>query len=369
MQNKIAFDKIKIGMMFSEPLFTDEHNLFVKAGKRINEADYNKMVRWGIKELYTNGELIEQKKETYNEKKRFKLDDQDNDDIPEYIRMYKWCLSKYEDFINNLIVNVEFDISKLKLIINQIIGITKDYKNDIISYMALEPEIFDFLTIHTINSTIIAVIGGIQQNIDENDLMSLGIAGLFHDIGMLKVPKLILEKTDKLTNEDILIIQNHTVLGYKYLREIKYSAIIASGALQHHERVDGKGYPSGLTPDRITEIAKIISVIDAYCAAIASKPFNKSPLHAKEVIQDLLRRGGSAYEPSILKELIKNISFYPIGSLVLLSTDKPARVVGTSGVAMKPIVKTIDKDSEGEIFDLSKKNDVYIKGLYSKEEQ
>jgi len=127
------------------------------------------------------------------------------------------------------------------------------------------------------------------------------------------------------------------------------------------QRIDGKGYPNHVSLDKITEIAKIIAVVDAYCAAIADKPF-RNTLHAKEAIQDLLKSGGSAYEPSILRELVKNISFYPIGSLVLLSDNNPAEVAGTSGVAMRPIVKIIKTK---EMIDLSKKNDIYIKGIYS----
>ena len=183
---------------------------------------------------------------------------------------------------------------------------------------------------------------------------------------MVRIPRQILEKKDPLTKDETIIIQSHTSMGYKVLREVQYSAIISSGALQHHERLDGKGYPSGLMSDQITDISKIITVADAYCAAIAEKPY-KSSLHAKEAIQDLLKRGGSLYSPQILKELIKNISFYPIGSLVLLSNNQPARIVGTSGIPMKPIIKTVVKDSSGVIIDLSKSNDIYIKGMYSQQ--
>ena len=80
----------------------------------------------------------------------------------------------------------------------------------------------------------------------------------------------------------------------------------------------------------------------------------------------MLKSGGTAYEPSILRELVKNISFYPIGSLILLSNDIPAEVVGTSGVAMRPIIKILPKDGKKEeIIDLSKRNDIYIKGIYT----
>jgi HD-GYP domain-containing protein (c-di-GMP phosphodiesterase class II) len=78
------------------------------------------------------------------------------------------------------------------------------------------------------------------------------------------------------------------------------------------------GYPYKITGDKITEIAKIISVVDAYCAAIASKPFRESPQHAKIVLQELLSKVVRAYDASILRELIKEYFIVPIGSMVLL---------------------------------------------------
>ena len=203
------------------------------------------------------------------------------------------------------------------------------------------------------------------MNMQEFPANNLMFATLFHDLGMAKIPKEILQKKEKLTKEEIVEIQNHTLHGYKLLREIGYSAIVSTGALQHHERIDGKGYSNHVTGDKITDIAKIIAVVDAYCAAIAERPF-KDHLHAKEALQDLLKSGGTAYDPLILRELVKNISFYPIGSFVNLSNGDIAEVSGTSGVAMRPIVKLVNNGNE-EI-DLSKRNDIFIKGIYSKKD-
>jgi HD-GYP domain-containing protein (c-di-GMP phosphodiesterase class II) len=217
----------------------------------------------------------------------------------------------------------------------------------------------------TIETTILSLILADSMDITDFASTNLMFATLYHDLGMLKISKDILQKKAALTKEEIIEIQNHTIYGYKYLRDTGYSAIIASGALQHHERIDGKGYPNHVTNEKITDIAKIIAIVDAYCAAIADKPF-KDPLHAKEAVQDLLKRGGAAYDANILKELVKNISFYPIGSFVVLSNDSPAEVIGTSGVAMRPVVKIVTKNGYGETIDLSKHNDIYIKGIYSK---
>ena len=107
---------------------------------------------------------------------------------------------------------------------------------------------------------------------------------------MLRIPKAILDKNGPLTPEEYKIMQNHTIIGFNLIRDIRYSAIIASGALQHHERIDGTGYPERKKADQITNIGKIVAILDAYSAAISKKTF-KTPVHAKEAIQDLLKLG------------------------------------------------------------------------------
>jgi len=287
--------------------------------------------------------------------------------IKNFFELYKSWIKKIIKIFNDVLIN-NIDKDYVHNFILEIINTVNKNRNNALMLFGEKFEGIFYVYTQTIETIILAYIIGDGLKLSQLSLSNLAMATLFHDIGMLKISKSILDKKDKLTDEEIKIVQNHTNIGYKYLRAAGYSAIIASGALQHHERMDGKGYPSGLLPDKVTGIAKIISVVDAYCAAISVKPFKESTQHAKEVIQDLLRQGGTAYDPAILKELIKNISFYPIGSLVLLSINKPARVVGTSGIAMKPIVKTIDESGEGKIINLSKTNDVYIKGLYTKKE-
>ncbi|MBP5450487.1 MAG: hypothetical protein J6Y01_10275, partial [Spirochaetales bacterium] len=133
--------------------------------------------------------------------------------------------------------------------------------------------------------------------------------------------------------------------------------------------VDGKGYPNHTTSERITDVAKIISVADAYCAAIAEKSF-KDSLHAKDAMQDLLGKGGIVYDQAVLKALVKTISFYPVGCLVVLSDGNVAQVTGTTAVAMRPIVQIIyqgeNGTSVGETIDLTQVSNVFIKGIYKK---
>jgi HD-GYP domain-containing protein (c-di-GMP phosphodiesterase class II) len=286
--------------------------------------------------------------------------------VKSFLESYKTWIKKIYSFFNDIITKNTINKDLVKVFLLEITTNVNKNINNALMLFGKKFENILYVYPQTLETIISSYIIGNSLNLTQLEIFNLLVAALFHDIGMLKVPRVILDKKDSLTSQEISIIKEHTIQGFKLLREVKYSPIIASGALQHHERIDGMGYPNGITGEKITGIAKIISIVDAYSAAIANKPYKETNLHGKEVIQDLLRGGGSAYDPSILKELIKNISFYPIGSLVILSNTKIARVVGTSGVPMKPIVKIVEAENEGEVLDLSKKDDLYIKEPYIK---
>lgn len=288
------------------------------------------------------------------------------DVLDSYKDVYKRWIVSIMNFFNDILNNKNIDKQK---VINLLFDIEDFINRDKNSALMLFGETFEgvsYVYKQTIETVILSVILAKSAELSDFAKTNLVIGTLFHDLGMLKVPRAILEKKGALTKEEIIAVQNHTLIGYRYLRDVKYSAIIASGALQHHERIDGKGYPAHIKEDKITTIGKIVAVVDAYCAAISNKPF-RNPLHAKDAVQDLLKKGGTLYDAKILKEFVKNISFYPIGSLILLSNNEIAKVIGTSGVAMKPIVQIINihnHDTENSVIDLTKRTDIYVKGIY-----
>ena len=379
--NTIQISQIAQGKIFTEDSYVFENLFFLPKSLPIMDYHIKLLKKWNIDKIYCFGILTDIKTQKEEEKEDRTLEDifdspnnvlkieeeviDEASPIVETVEDFKstykkWILTTIS-FFNAIITTKTIDKEKVVNILNDIKLNVKKNKNECLKMFGKQIEGIPYIHRKTIETTILGYIISESMQLTEFTTSNLLFATLFHDLGMLKVPKEILQKKGALTKEDLTEIQNHTIYGYKYLREIGYSAIVASGALQHHERIDGKGYPNHVSLDKITEIAKIIAVVDAYCAAIADKPF-RNTLHAKEAIQDLLKSGGSAYEPSILRELVKNISFYPIGSLVLLSDNNPAEVAGTSGVAMRPIVKIIKTK---ETIDLSKRNDIYIKGIYS----
>ncbi len=98
---------------------------------------------------------------------------------------------------------------------------------------------------------------------------------LLHDIGKISIPDSILNKPERLTDEEFAIMKNHSARGYEILKDVKIDPKLSLGAGYHHERVDGKGYPRGLSGDEIPEVAQIIAVADTFDAMYSTRPYRK----------------------------------------------------------------------------------------------
>ncbi|MBQ3826064.1 MAG: HD-GYP domain-containing protein [Spirochaetaceae bacterium] len=141
----------------------------------------------------------------------------------------------------------------------------------------------------------------------EKECREIYFAALLHDVGKIGIPDSIINKTEKLTDEEYAIIKSHTTIGSKILLNISQSPYISLGAHYHHERYDGTGYPEKLRGEEIPEIARIIAVADTY-DAMTSKRSYRNPLPKDIVIAEIERGMGNQFDPTyatIMLQLIK----------------------------------------------------------------
>ncbi len=127
-------------------------------------------------------------------------------------------------------------------------------------------------------------------------------AGLLHDVGKIGIPRDIINKEGKLTDEEYSVIKQHPVFGGQILGSIKEFPFLKLGANYHHERYDGKGYPEGLKGTDIPEIARIISVADAY-DAMSSKRSYRDSIPQQKVREELIKGSGTQFDPEIVKQM------------------------------------------------------------------
>ena len=178
-------------------------------------------------------------------------------------------------------------------------------------------------------------------------------AGLLHDIGKSKIPNEILNKAARLTDEEFAIMKQHSVYGYRILQPKEdLSTEIKLGVLQHHEKINGKGYPMGVTGDKIDLFARLISISDIYDALVTERPYKKpfSPRDAVEMIMSMTEE----LDINVMRCFLESVILYPVGTDVALSNGETARIVeNIPNAVLRPKVLGL---TTGRVYDLA--NDV-----------
>lgn len=138
-------------------------------------------------------------------------------------------------------------------------------------------------------------------------LASLRYAGILHDVGKLGVPTRLLQKSGPLTPDESEAIQRHPVRGVEIVREIEFLGEAYAGIMHHHERLDGKGYPMGLTGAEIPEFARVIAVADAFDSMTSTRSYRRARAIEDAVIE-LRRWSGSQFDPVMVDALVRAIT-------------------------------------------------------------
>ncbi len=138
-----------------------------------------------------------------------------------------------------------------------------------------------------------------KADLDDSIIEGIMVAGKLHDIGKIYVPSEFLTKPGKLPEEALMVIKTHPRIGFEILKDIEFPWPIASIVLQHHERIDGCGYPYGLEGDEIMLEAKILSVADVVEAMITNRPYRISP-GVEEALDEIQKNRGIKYESFVV---------------------------------------------------------------------
>lgn len=211
---------------------------------------------------------------------------------------------------------------------------------------------------HSLNVAIISRIIGKWLHFSNEELDTLTLAGLLHDIGKTKIPDEVLNKDGKLTDEEFQMIHNHPKYGYDILKSQPLNSHIKKAALMHHERCDGSGYPMGLTMEEIDDYALIIAIADVYDAMTAARSY-RAPLCPFEVIAEFEKDGLQKYKPKYILTFLENIANAYQNNRVMLSDGTSARIVLLNHRRLsKPLVQLDD----GACIDLEK-SPLYIKAI------
>ena len=141
---------------------------------------------------------------------------------------------------------------------------------------------------------------------DEEEANNVRVVALLHDIGKIGVPDAILNKRGSLTDEEFEIMKTHSEVGANILKDITYLPGLEIGALYHHERYDGTGYPKGLKGDEIPYVAKVICIADAYDAMSSNRVYRKR-LPEDKILEEFEKCKGFQFDPKMTDTFINLI--------------------------------------------------------------
>jgi PAS domain S-box-containing protein len=145
---------------------------------------------------------------------------------------------------------------------------------------------------------------GIKMGLPSETANNLRLMGLIHDIGKIGVPAEILNKPGKLSEEELNLVKSHTKIGYDILKQVNFDIPIAEIAYQHHERMDGTGYPQGLESSSILLESKIIAVADVIEAMTNRRPY-RSPLGIEQALEEVENGRGTKYDAEVVDACLK----------------------------------------------------------------
>ena len=203
---------------------------------------------------------------------------------------------------------------------------------------------------HSVNVAIISLIIGIELNYDIDKLRRLGIAAILHDLGYAFLPKEIIYKSTKLSNDEEEVVKTHSEKGYNYLYlYTDVSRDVLFPILYHHEHVDGSGYPRGIKGNRINEYSKIIAIVDFYDKLVNSEVILQSDL-PNNILERIMAHIGTAFDYKIVEVFYKKAIPFLKGTMLKLSNADIVLVEGTiNGFPSRPIVRVLQSDDNSKI--------------------
>ena len=284
--------------------------------------------------------------------------------------------TEYMNYINSVYTyyatNKKINIQELSDTVKELCVFIKDNKRYVLRITpSAESRSKNFLVIHSMRSTVLAITIGIELHMALSKLIELGITCILHEIGMLRLPPQLYLTDRSITNAERARIMTHPVLGFNILKELDFPLSIQLGVLEHHEKENGYGYPRHLMGNKISSYAKIISVACSFEAITAPREY-KTERTTFDAMVEMLKNQNLQYDPTVIKALLFSLSLYPIGAFVSLKNGKIGIVTDVAPNNPKnPIIQlALERDADGSPISIQTDDDQNkIVKVLSKEEQ
>jgi putative nucleotidyltransferase with HDIG domain len=351
---RIRTDQAEPGMTVASDVYNLNDQLIIPKGTTLDARMIIRLRFYNIYGLLVFKEDSEKvlQEESYIEALR------NTQEFKKFSRTYVDTVYSVENNFNDVISgNSGFDIDKLLAETDRIL---KEGRNGAhIMEMLHGIRNYDDMTyVHSLNVSLICNIFAGWLKLSHEDTRILTLGGLLHDIGKMLVPKEIITKVGRLTEEEFKVIKTHTVKGYQVLKDQPIDLRVKYAALMHHERCDGTGYPNGFVAEQIDEFSKIIAIADVYDAMTSSRRY-RNAICPFDVVENFERDGFLKYDPGYLMTFMERIVQSYMHNIVRLNDGRAGEVVMINKLALSRPVLRIGS----EFVDLSKEHKLTIKTI------
>lgn len=358
-KEEILVDYLEPGMILVGPLFDYSGRYLWPAMQPLTPALINRLKNEGIEKVYYSKP---------NTKKDIKYS---NPMISE--KILEEAIEILSEIISAVENNKKPDIEKTKKVVEKIFQeIVKKFESAVLNLLMIK-NYDDYTYTHSINVSAISMFFAKTLKLSDYVVKEIGLGGLLHDLGKVKIPKEILNKPDKLTEKEFIEMKKHPIYGYFIIKDdSNISTYVKKIVLFHHERYDGKGYPLGLTFERVGRYPQIVGLADVYDALTTERPY-KRPYSINETLEYIMENSGTAFEPILAQKFINEMakmynigSFYPIGGFVLLNTGEKGIIIDKdTEYTLRPKIKILTDPKGGiarskQVIDLKTDPNRYI---------
>lgn len=347
----------KPGMLLGKPIYSDDGLILLGERKELTDSILRRLEQFGIQHLYIEDDRTEdlETKDVVSAETRARA-------VAEVRTQFRMLMgdSLKKRSINGMQLGKAFK-SVVDSILDDITS-CQDAMAMLVNIHASDHYLFQ----HSVNVCIYSSILGQAYGYSRNELFTLGLGALLHDIGKTQLPQDVLLKPSKLTDEEFEVIKSHTTVGFKMLKDEPNVPLLAAHiALQHHERVNGSGYPRGISGPDIHEYARWVGLADSYDAMTTNRVY-KGPKLPHVAMEDLYAGAGELYDKTMVELFRNKIAIYPIGMLLSLTTGETGVVVDVNAHSpQRPVIRVLYDEAGQKVgpyeIDLSKALNVQIK--------
>jgi len=314
---------LRPGMRFDQPVYIEGENILVPAEIPIKDKDIERLTRWQIEEVYTDGREIgepEAGRKGAREGAWFPPREE------KLLKSYRATVEKVEAIFQDIVDGTSVSHEPIDAVVNETVELLRQHRQEMTQLILLGELLERKEALSAVNCMLLSVVIGTTMKLTSHRLLQLATAGLLHDVGMLKIEKSILAKQGKLSEAETNQMRTHAALGYRIIsKDLKYPEDIARAALEHHERWDGKGYPRRLKGEEIGVFSRIVTVADAYEAMVGERPYRNSMI-GYTAMRGILSDNGKHFDPQALKAFLESMGIFPVGSIVQLNNSSIGRV-------------------------------------------